>query len=361
MKRRLPLALALGAAFAALWFAVDSVREWRDRAWIEARIEALRALGEPTTLEELEGPPVPDEENAFTALETIAAEISAEQRDESRRFPSRSGGGSSLLRQVQIEECLSAHPERSSAISSALQRKRYRAPRGSTSTPLDIAKWLEFEVLAETMRDEPRASLRRALADLVELASLPPIIQPEDALMRLMLHSVASLALGDALEHPRVDADMVEPLLMRLAAHCPVLDPVLVVRAQRVALLQSSSRGQSTEIRSAIEDLDELELEIRAGAKPEELADFYELVCGAIDKTIARDHFLGIALAARRFEASERRWPQSLKELETRLPAGWSVPQGVVLEATEQGLRLITPLPPGRADEPYELLLRRAR
>jgi hypothetical protein len=89
MKRHLRIALALAAAGVVWWLAVDFVRKRRDRTWIEARIEALRALGEPTTLEELGGPVVADEENVFTALEPLAAEISAEERDESRRFPSR--------------------------------------------------------------------------------------------------------------------------------------------------------------------------------------------------------------------------------------------------------------------------------
>lgn len=33
MKRRLRIALAFAAAIVALWFAIDYVRERRDRAW----------------------------------------------------------------------------------------------------------------------------------------------------------------------------------------------------------------------------------------------------------------------------------------------------------------------------------------
>ncbi|MBK9386742.1 MAG: hypothetical protein IPN34_18155 [Planctomycetes bacterium] len=369
MKRRLRVALALGAAFVALWFAIDFVREWRDRAWIEARIEALRALGEPTTREELEDPPVPDEANVFIALESIGALSWEEQLDAEQSFPSSGPDGRTSADRARIAERLAQHPERSAAIAAALQRQSYRPPlidytepwmreahlgdavqrrkvwraTRRLGVPIEIAEWLAFEIELETLRAESTPERERALGALIDLAQRPPIVEYEDLLLRCRLHALALSSLGSVLEHPRSDAEAIEALLRRLAAQRPQLDPLRLAQAHRAILFDLGSSRRSSELRAAIEEIDRIELDLRREGRSSGLEFLGHDSVEIPERLAAEERFLGAVVAARRFEARKRRWPKSAEELADLLPAGWIPPPELLLEETDDVLRMQSP------------------
>jgi len=120
----------------------SAVYTWTTGRRLEARLDALRAAGEPISIADLAPAPVPPDEDASIPLARAEPEVAALQKELTAIFPDRGTASLPLSPDARekLEAAFASHPEVVPLLREAANRPGYSFPLDASETTTEILK-----------------------------------------------------------------------------------------------------------------------------------------------------------------------------------------------------------------------------